>query len=218
MVEIYDSHEQSERVKGWLRENGSAIVIGLALAFGGLFGFKQWQTWEQGKARRASAEYSVMVELLDTEQLDAAVANYETLKEQFPRSNYTSLAALRMAAARVQAGQSELAVGLLEHAMANAEPPPLRVIARERLARLKLDLGEPEAALALLDAAPSTTGFESRFAEIRGDVLLAQGLPDRAADEYRRALELQDTGVGFRGLLQMKLEALGGSVEAESGS
>ena len=218
MVEIYDSHEQSERVKGWLRENGSAIVIGLALAFGGLFGFKQWQTWEQGKARRASAEYSVMVELLDSEQLDAAVANYETLKEQFPRSNYTSLAALRMAAARVQAGQAELAVGLLEHAMANAEPPPLRVIARERLARLKLDLGEPEAALALLDAAPSTTGFESRFAEIRGDVLLAQGFPDQAADEYRRALELQDTGVGFRGLLQMKLEALGGSVEAETGS
>ena len=218
MVEIYDSLEQSERVKGWLRENGSAIVIGLALAFGGLFGFKQWQTWDQSKARRASAEYSVMVELLDTEQLDAAVANYETLKERFPNSNYTSLASLRMAAARVQAGQSELAVGLLEHAMANAEPPPLRVIARERLARLKLDLGEPEAALALLDATPTTTGFESRFAEIRGDVLLAQGRPEQAADEYRRALDLQDTGVGFRGLLEMKLEALGVAADAESDS
>ena len=39
MVEIYDAHEQGEIVKKWLRENGSAIVMGLVIAFGGLFGF-----------------------------------------------------------------------------------------------------------------------------------------------------------------------------------
>ena len=85
----------------------------------------------------------------------------------------------------------------------------MQVVARERLARLKLDLGEPEAALALLDSAPSVTGFESRFAEIRGDIHKQMGNLDQAASEYQRALELQETGVGFRPLLQMKLESLG---------
>lgn len=208
MVEIYDSHEQSERVKNWLRENGSAMLMGLVLAFGGLFGFKQWQLWEQNKHRQASAEFNVMVELLSEDQLDAAVSNFETLRSEHPDSAYTALASLYMAGARVASGQSDLAVGLLEDAMRNAQPLPVRVIARARLARLKLDLGEPEAALELLDSAPSSTGFEARFAEIRGDIHRAMGQLDLAAAEYQRALDLQETGVGFRPLLQMKLEAV----------
>ena len=209
-MEIYDSHEQSERVKGWLRENGGAIVLGLVLAFGGLFGFKQWQLWDLNKSQRASAEYEVMLELLEQNQLDAAVANFETLKQDFPRSAYTSLAALNMARARVEAGQGDLAVTLLRDVMQNARPEPVQVIARERLARLYIDQGDPESALKLLDAAASDSGFEARFAEIRGDAYKAQGRPADAAEAYARALELQESGVGFRPLLEMKLEAVGG--------
>ncbi len=84
MVEVYDSHEQSERVKGWLRENGSAIVMGLVLAFGGLFGFKQWQVWDENKAKQASGEYETMLELLQEDRLDDAVANFEVLKSSTP--------------------------------------------------------------------------------------------------------------------------------------
>ena len=47
MVEIYDDREQGERVKKWLLENGSAIVMGLVIAFGGLFGMNQWQAWQK---------------------------------------------------------------------------------------------------------------------------------------------------------------------------
>lgn len=217
-MEVYDSHEQSERVKGWLRENGSAIVMGLVLAFGSLFGFKQWQLWQDGKSQRASAEYELMVELLAEDQLDAAVANFETLRSEYPKSSYTALASLHMAAARVNAGQADLAVSLLEQAMASARPEPVRVIARQRLARLKLDLGEPEAALRLLEGAPSDTGFEARFAEIRGDVHLALGDTALAAAEYSRALDLQETGIGYRRLLELKLEAVTGDQPAGTGS
>jgi len=218
MVEIYDSHEQSERVKGWLRENGSAIVIGLALAFGGLFGFKQWQIWQENKARRASAEYEVMIQQLGDDQLDAAVDHFETLKAKYPNSAYVPLAALHMAAARVEAEQPDLAVSLLEFAMESAEPLPLRAIARERLARIRLDQGDIDEALQLIDNAPNAIGFESRFAELRGDALLAQGHPGEAAAAYQQALDLQESGVGFRPLLEMKLEALSGASSPEAGS
>ena len=50
MSELYDTHEQGERVKSWLRENGSAIIMGLVLAFGLMFGFKQWQAQDNGAA------------------------------------------------------------------------------------------------------------------------------------------------------------------------
>ena len=101
MVEIYDSIEQSERVKNWLRENGGAMLLGLVLAFGGLYGFKQWQLWEKGQQQSASAEYEVMLELLSGAGLDAAVPNYETLKAEYPDSPYVAMASLHMAKARI---------------------------------------------------------------------------------------------------------------------
>lgn len=215
MVEIHDTHEQSEIVKGWLRENGGAIVLGLVLAFGSLFGFKQWQIWETSKNQQASAEYEMMVELLAANNLDASVANYETLKSEFPKSAYTSMASLHMAKARLESGQVDLAAQLLEHAMDNARPEAIRIIARERLARVKIDQGDADAALALVDGSPSDEGFEAQFNEIRGDAYLAKGDQERAAQHYEQALNALESGTGNRGFLEIKLEASGGSHEEE---
>lgn len=218
MVDVYDSHEQSERVKGWLRENGSAIIMGLVLAFGSLFGFKQWQLWQDSKSQQASAEYEVMIELLAEERLDEAVDNFEVLRTEFPDSAYSTLAALYMARARVNSDQVDLAISLLERALPNAEPAPLKVIIQERLARLHLDQGDTDAALAMIDSAYSSTGFESRFEELRGDVFRAKGDDAMALASYERALELSDSGVGYRPLLEMKITELASDVDNVSGA
>jgi predicted negative regulator of RcsB-dependent stress response len=215
MSDLYDTHEQGERVKNWLRENGSAIVMGLVLAFGLMFGFKQWQSWETSNRQQASAEYQTMVDLIEVENMDAAVPNYEVLKSEFPKSSYTSMASMMMAKARLKAGQSELAVSALTHAMNNAKPDPVRVVARERLARVKLSMGDTTAAMALLNEAPSELGFEALFDEIRGDIHLANGETDLAIQSYQASLAALDEGVGNRQLLTIKLEALGASTEQD---
>ena len=209
MSDLYDTHEQGERVKNWLRENGSAIVMGLVLAFGLMFGYKQWQTWETGKRQQASAEYQVLSGLLKADQMDAAVSNFEVLKAEFPKSAYTSMAAMMMAKARVIAGQVDLAASDLEYAMQNGQPEPVRIIARERLARLKLSQGDPDAAMKLLDEAPSSVGFEAQFAEIRGDIYVTKGETELAASSYQAALDALEEGVGNRNLLDIKLQNLG---------
>ena len=212
MSDLYDTHEQGERVKGWLRENGSAIVMGLVLAFGLMFGFKQWQAWQTSKRQQASAEYQVMADLIKENNMDAAVSNYQVLKSEFPKSAYTSMAALMIPKARMFAGQAYLAEGDLEFAMANARPDPLKVIARERLARLKLSQGDPDAALKLLDGAPSSVGFEALFAEVRGDIYVAKGETEKAVESYQAALDALEEGVGNRELLTIKLQALTATV------
>ena len=209
MSDLYDTHEQGERVKSWLRENGSAIVMGLVLAFGIMFGYKQWQAWETGKRQQASAEYQVMVSLVEADNMDAAVSNYEVLKSEYPNYAYTSMAAMMMAKARLQAGQVDIAVTALTHVMNNAQPAPIRVIARERLARVKLSQGDTAAALELIDGAPSEVGFEAQFAEIRGDIHLAKGETELAIKSYQASLDTLAEGVGNREFLMIKLEALG---------
>jgi len=187
--------------------------MGLVLAFGLMFGFKQWQQWETGKRQQASAEYQVLVGYIEQDRLDAAVPNYEVLKSEYPKSAYTAMASLVMAKARLNSGQADLAAKALTHAMENAQPDPVQVIARERLARVRLSQGDSAAALALLDGAPSDEGFESQFAEIRGDIHLSNGATEQAIESYRTSLELLDEGVGNRRYLVMKLEALGADVD-----
>ena len=58
--------------------------------------------------------------------MDAAVSNYEVLKAEYPKSAYTSMAALMMAKARLNAGQLDLAASDFEYAMENAEPAPVQ--------------------------------------------------------------------------------------------
>lgn len=213
MSDIYDTVEQGERAKKWLRENGSAIVMGLVLAFGLMFGYKQWQKWETGKRQQASAEYQALAGFLELGTMDSAVPNYAVLKSEYPKSAYTAMASLMMARARLQAGQLDLAAQALTHAMKNAQPDPVKVIARERLARVRLSQGDTAAALQLLDEAPSDAGFESQFAEIRGDIYRANGSTEQAIESYRTSLDLLDEGVGNRQFLNMKLEALGANSE-----
>ncbi|MFT5140276.1 MAG: putative negative regulator of RcsB-dependent stress response [Lysobacterales bacterium] len=215
MVEIHDSFEQSEIVKSWLKENGGAIVLGLVLAFGSLFGLKQWQLWDTNKRQQASAEFELMTELLTGGNLDVAVSNYETLKAEYPDSAYTSLAALHMAKARLESGQDDLAAQLLDQAMNNAKPEAVRIVARARLARVRVDQGELDVALALLDASPSDVGFEALFAEIKGDIYMLKGQLIEAARYYQLALDSLKSGTGNRAFLEVKLESVGGSVTSE---
>ena len=139
MVEIYDAHEQGEVVKKWLQENGSAIIMGLVIAFGGLFGFKQWQAWEINNKQQAFAEFSVMNQLLAGRQLDTAMSNFQDLQDRYAKSPYTTLAALEMGRARVESKQEDLAIKHYRFVMENGKPKALRVIARDRLARVLLD-------------------------------------------------------------------------------
>jgi len=217
MSDLYDTHEQGERVKNWLRENGSSIVMGLVLAFGLMFGFKQWQSWETSKRQQASAEYQVLLNFIELGNMDAAVPNYEVLKNDFPKSAYTAMASLMMARARMQAGQLDLAAQALRHAMETAQPEPLKVIARERLARAMLSQGDIDGAQELLDGARSEAGFEAQFAEIRGDIHFARGEQELAIKSYQDSLDKLEEGVGNREFLNMKLEALGASVATDGG-
>lgn len=209
MVEIYDAHEQGEVVKKWLQENGSAIIMGLVIAFGGLFGFKQWQAWQLNNKQQAYAEFEVMNQLLTAGQLDAAMANFQNLQEKHADSPYTSLAALQMGKARLEVKQADLAVNHYRFVVDKGQPKEIRVIARERLARLLLDQGQAAEALELIQGQTEIAGFEARYAETRGDIFLALGRNQEAIAAYQEALDALESGMGDRNTLELKIESLG---------
>ncbi len=217
MVENYNAHDQGEAVKKWLQENGSAIVMGLVIAFGGLFGFKQWQNWQETNRQQASYEFEIMNQQLAQDQLDAAMDNFQVLRDEHGNTPYASMAALQMARARLESNQADLAIGLYEYVVENGYPKAMKVVARERLARVLLDQGQPAEALQVLQAAEDITGFEARYAEVRGDILFAQGRTEEAVAAYQESLETLEAGAGDRSKLEMKLESLGAEVPGAGG-
>ena len=219
MVEIYDAHEQGEVVKKWLRENGSAIIMGLVIAFGGLFGFKQWQAWQANNKQQAYAQFEGVSQFLTAGKLDAAMDDFQSLQEKHGGSPYASLAALEMGRARLESKQADLAAKNYRYAMEHGKPKALRMVARERLARILLDQNKAEDALKTIEGETEISGFEARYAETRGDILYALGRKKEAIGAYQSALDALESGVGDRASLILKLESLGvAQVQPESAS
>ena len=208
MGEIYDNYEQSERVRNWLRENGGAIILGIVVALAAVYGVRYWNNNLQNKRIAAATEYRALGLALESGNLDAAVEHFETLKTRYKSSRYIGLSALYMARARLEAGQFELAANNYRLAMEEDKTGPVSSIARQRLARVLLDRGQADEALALLDSAGDITGFESRYAEIRGDILVSGGDIDAARAAFQEALDTMEAGTGNRDLIQLKIDNL----------
>jgi predicted negative regulator of RcsB-dependent stress response len=81
---------------------------------------------------------------------------------------------------------------------------PLREVVELRIARLLLDAGKPDEALAAVRG--DSIGVE----ELRGDARVAQGKRDEAREAYRRALAKAEVGSPQRGLIEMKYTHVGG--------
>ena len=137
--------------------------------------------------------------------------------EQQPENNERNFCPQQCFSARIEVNQPDLAVGLYEYVMENGYPKAMTVVARVRLARVLLDQGEAGLALTVLDDVEDITGFEARFAEVRGDIHYDQGRMDEAAAAYLDALDLLEAGAGDRSKLVMKLESMGAEIP-EDGS
>lgn len=206
MVEIYDDHEQSERVRQWMKENGAAIVMGIVLAIGGLYGWKFWQNHEQESQMQVAAEFQNLAAALDQNKFDQAYSHFETIKADYPKSTYKPMGQLMIARARLQQGQADLAEALYRDLLGSAPKSSefIQLISAERLARLLLSNGDTDAAEKILNTYAENDAFAARFAEVRGDLLAVRGDADGARAAYQKALDAMEAGTGDRRMLELK--------------
>jgi predicted negative regulator of RcsB-dependent stress response len=216
-VELYDEHEQSERVRGWLRENGAALVIGVVLALGGIFGFRQWQGYQSAQGALASDFYTAVQQDIEAEALDAAREQLQRMKDAVGDHAYVDLGTMLLAGAEVQAGETDAAREHYGELLDRVAGTALEPLVRVRLARLEASVDQAEAGLALLTG-EAPVGYESLWLETRGDLLAGLGRTDEALDAYDAAVaQLEGEGNSAR-LVQIKLDALRSATGAAEAS
>jgi predicted negative regulator of RcsB-dependent stress response len=205
-LDIYASEqEQVEALRKWFRENWLALVLGVGLGLGSLFGYRFWQDQVTAKAEAAADLYAAALGALATADMTRIETLRKQLQDEYPTTPYAALAAL--AEANLRTGRDELAAAreLVDWTLAHAKQAELLSVARLRQARLLLAEEQADAALAALDVVQAQP-FAAQVAELRGDIHRQRGDRAAAAEAYRRALE---AGGDNRGLVRMKLDDLG---------
>jgi len=207
-VELYDEHEQGERVRSWISEYGTSIIMGLVLAFGGIFGFRYWQDQQATASMLAAEYYAVIRDEIEADRLEFAEEQFQAMQEAVGDNAYTGLASLIMAGAYVKDGRLDPAADLYREILDDPNLTSVHPMTTTRLARILQAQGDSASALTLVSGS-APEGFTGAWAEIRGDILMSQGELEQARVAYQEALDNQvGQGMG-RSLLQIKLDATG---------
>jgi predicted negative regulator of RcsB-dependent stress response len=202
--------EQVEAFKAWWKDNGKWLLLMLALVLGGFAATKGWQSYKNNQANEAAtlfAELNKQVSSNDPKRINDAAA---AVIDKYGSSAYAPRAALLAAQANIQAKDVTHAKTQLQWVIDHASEAALKDVARLKLASLLLDEKSYAEALALLDATHPDS-FTGLYADLKGDVLNAQGKTEEARTAYQQAFEKTDAKSPYRNLIQMKLDALGGA-------
>jgi predicted negative regulator of RcsB-dependent stress response len=199
--DLLDEHEQGERVRGWLRENGGGLLTGVLLGLALILGGQWWQQQRAHKRMQAGDDYQAAVDALQAGKTDVAKARIAAL----PDGAYRTLGALALAGSQVEAGKRDDAIATLR--AVKADDPELAGVVRQRLARLLVDAGKPKDAITLLGSAQG----EPLAAVIRGDAYVAMGQLADARTAYGQALAGLAVGSPLRNLVELKLTDAGGT-------
>ena len=206
----YDLQEQEQfdELKAWWKDYGRLVLLGVALGAVAVAGFQGWRYYRHTQSLAAAALYEQL------EQAERAgdrkkvrdiaggvVANYAS-------TPYASFAALSAARASFDEGDLTEAKARLTWVVENARREELRDVARLRLAGVLLDEKSYEEALKVLETKPADS-MNALYADLRGDILLAQGKHAEARNAYQLALDRTEAGSAYRATVQLKLDSLG---------
>jgi predicted negative regulator of RcsB-dependent stress response len=207
----YDLEEQEkiDALKAWWNQNArlvSTALLAAALAAAGVSG---WRWYHQRQGEQASALYAALEQAVGTGDAQQARQLCSQLMERYPGTVYGPMAALVAAKISFDAGDLKSAGSQLEWATQHARDEETAAVARLRLAAVRLDERRYDEALAALGE-KHPESFDGLYADLRGDVLVAQGKIEEARAAYRQALEKLPPGSGFRRMVQVKLDGIGG--------
>jgi predicted negative regulator of RcsB-dependent stress response len=211
----YEDEAQVEQLRRWWRENWIALVAGLGLGLGGIYGWEYYQHVRTTKAETASRVFEDL-KRVTPDRKDRADELWRTLSSEHAGTPYAAQGALLMAAHAAAREDWADAQAKLEWVRDRADDPGLKSIAALRLARVQWQQGQPDAALKLLEIADDSP-FAPLYQELRGDILLVKGEREAARAAYEKALKLGPAAAGRDGL-QRKLDDLGGAAPAPAQS
>jgi len=205
-----EEQEQVAELKAWWTQHGNLIVSAILAAALAFAGWQGWRWYSTNQAVQAAAHFDTLAKAAQGGDAKALRDAAGTLIESYPRTLYASMGALVAARFHFDRNDFKAAKAQLQWVIEHARSEDFRDLARVRLAAILLDEKSYDEALKVLDAKHSPA-YDSQFAALRGDVLVAKNQPADARAAYQLALDKAGKEQSaFRESVRMRLEALGG--------
>ncbi|MRX27316.1 tetratricopeptide repeat protein [Kangiella sp. HZ709] len=204
----YETEEQQvEAIKSFWKENGNAIILGAIIGFGGLFGWKYYQSVQKEQAEMASESYNQAIAAITAGQAENPefVAKASELIKAYPDTSYATMAALKLAQQYVEQDKYAEAEEQLAW-VADKGNETFKSLAQVRLAKVLLQQ-EKYAEAQTVAAAVEFDANKATSLLLQGEALLGQDKKDEAIAMYKQAKEASDGAV--EPLLSMRLTEFG---------
>jgi len=204
----YDLEEQEQiaNFKAFWDRFGNLITWVLIIALGGYAAYNFWGSHQRSQAAEASGLYDGLTEAIEAK--DAAKVQRITgdIENKFGSTAYAPMAALAAAKAAFDANDLQWAV---DHG-----DDEYKAIAKLRLSGVLLDEKAFDQALAQLNG-EFPAQFAAEVQDRKGDILVAQNKLAEARTAYQAALDKMEKNHPGRQVVQVKLDAIGGSAPAQ---
>ena len=202
-----EEQEQIDALKHFWRDYGRLIIAGVLAFVLGLGGVQGWKHYKLSRSQVASLQYAKFEEAIAKGDVNEIRNVGGDIIAEYGNTAYAPMAALVVAKTDHDAGDLDKAAERLKWAVDNAQSDDVRMVARLRLAGVLLDQDKTDEALKLLDE-EVTPAFVGAYADLRGDVLVAQGKPADAREAYKKALEHAGNDSTWHDVVQLKMDAL----------
>lgn len=200
--------EQIDALKAWWKENSNQLLGALLIIVVAIGGWRGWQYYQQQQSSEAATLYAEFTKQLGSGDVKRVNDFAAIVMGENAGSGYAPRTALLAAQVNEQVNEQARAKTQLRWVIDYAEEAGLKDVARLRLAAVLLDEKKYDDALQLLEA-KHLSSFDGLYADLKGDVLSAQGRNEEARSAYKLAYEKTDAKSAYRDLIEMKMDALG---------
>ncbi|WP_235365365.1 YfgM family protein [Proteus terrae] len=204
-MEVYSTeNEQVDAIKQFFKNYGLTIVLAAVIGFGGVFGWKYWQSHQTNRLQESADAFATV-----SEALAKPTPENIALAEKFVTDTnyiYGALASLELAQIAIDANDLVNGERHLTNAVAKVKNDAFADMLNLRLARVQLALDKTDVALVSLEQVKGKA-WNGMKNYIRGDVLAKKGDNAGATTAYRSALTDENAGA-IRSLVELKLNNL----------
>ena len=208
MVEEYLSDEERlEMAKKWWLENYKSIIAGALIAVVVVGGWRYWEYRTTSRSQAAALLFNQLADAMAKQDKDGALKTGNQILTTYSDTPYAAQAALVLAQLQASTGKPADGGQMLEWVMKNSKDDGLKLLARLRLARIKLAMNDAQGALDTLNGADAG-GFAPLYDDLRGDAEVKLGKSAEARAAYQQALLAWTDNLGDRSLIEMKINSL----------
>lgn len=208
----YDHAEQEQlaSLKSWWSQYGNLITWVVIIALAVYAGWSGWNYYQRNQAAEAAHLYEELQQASQAQDKEKVLRVASDVQERYTRTAYAQMSALAAAKMAFDSSDYQAAKTQLQWVIDHGRDDAYKAVAKVRLAGILLDEKAYEEGLKVLSG-----DFPAQFAGVvedrKGDILVAQNKLDEARAAYQSAIDKTDARNPGRQLMQIKLDAIGGS-------